>query len=360
MAHGARRGWRRRHGLFVAVAAGVLVGSAGCSAVAPADPTPGVVETPAASASPTPTVTVVAGGERPPIVVDECSDLISIGELSAAVGVQVQALERLETDERSENVGAVLCGWSTPEHPDASDAGALWVMPRAGMDAEEFADLGSTAYGPCFFGFCSSSVAGQNELVAVRVPVPEPYDASAEQQAVTVSQTVGAAVLSTTDDRGATWVRDRAQWLASIDCNAVGAAVGEAIGLPVQADPFLPYDPPGLFVTLADRAMQARDCYLQTSTVPDAAVLMSTAPGMAWSEVNASQEGYSGPQDLGAGGVSTYADGESSLFFVDTTNRVDAHYDPLDLTGANQARDAFPPEVLAEIASRILAGEFSS
>lgn len=356
-----RRGRRLSNGLLAAFAVGVLVGTAGCTAVAPADPTPGGVETPAAS--PTPTVMIVAGGDRPPAIVENCTELISVEELSAAVGTQVQAFEMLETDEASANLGAVLCGWSTAEHPDVTDAGALWVMPRAGMDPQEFAALSDISGYACLYGECTALVGGTNVVVGSTVP-DDSYDAEEADAALATAERIGGAVLASIGDDPGPWVRDRQAWVGAVDCEAVGAALGDAIGRDIRAWNGLGFDPPRLWGTAADHAARLTSCEFEATDEPGVSVVIETDAGMAWTVPEwVESQGFSQIDGGGTADVMSYTNGDGYFMSSDGVNRVRAYYvdwSGLDPGGQARVADTFPPGPLNETAARILEGEFAT
>ncbi len=353
---------RSRHGRWVTVAMGALVVLVGCSVAADPHPTGDGSTTSVASASPTQTAMVIAGGERPPAIAEECNELISVEDLSAAVGTQVQTFEKLDAGDTSANLGAVLCGWSTSDDADSSDGGAVWVMPRAGMDVQEFTALGETSGYRCLYRECTALTAGVNLLVGATVPTTSD-DEAANDVALATAARVGTAILEASGDNPGSWVRDRESWVDGVDCNGVGSALSDAIGRDVQAWSGLEFDPPRLWGTAADQASRLTSCEFEAMDDPGVTVIVETDAGMAWTVPRWVQSlGFSETEDDGMSDVASYTNGDHYYLLSDGTNRVRVYcFDRsgFDSEGQARARDTFPPVLMQETASRILAGEFS-
>lgn len=302
---------------------------------------------------------IVAGGDRPPAIVENCTELISVEELSAAVGSQVQAFEMLETDEASANLGAVLCGWSTAEHPDVTDAGRLWAMPRAGMDPEDFAALGDISGYECLYRTCTTLVVGANVLVGSTVPGD-----SADEGVLATAARIGSAVLSASGDKPGSWVRDRESWVGLVDCDAVGAAISDAIGRDVTAWTGLPYDPPLLWGTVANQASRLTSCEFEATGDQGVSVVIQTDAGTAWTVPEWVQSlGFSETDGGERSDVVAYTNGDGYHLSSDAVNRVRAYYAEgwgSDPEAQSRAAETFPAELMNEIAARILAGDFAS
>lgn len=363
MADGQYRAWRYRKIATAAIAIVVSGSLPGCVAAGTLSPTGSSPDRSEVADSPAPSPTVIAGGDRPPTTVQDCSELISIDELSAVLGVHIQSLEMRQPDEASANVGAVVCGWSTVENPDVSDAGQLWVMPRAGMDPHEFAALGNISGYACLYSECTALVGGANVLVGSTVP-DESGDQEGSNAALAMAARIGDAVLAASGDDPGSWVRNRESWAGIVDCDAVGAALGAAVGRDVHTWTGLGFDPPRLWVSAAERASNLSSCEFEATGDSGVSVVIQTDAGTAWTVHEwVRSNGFVEIDGGGMPGFATYTDGDGYYLASDGTNRVRMYY--LDRSGSGpegraRVAETFPPDLLNETAARILAGEFAT
>lgn len=362
MAQGVRRGWRYRRSLSVTVAVGVVVALSACSSVAPADPTPTPVETGSASASPTPTVMVVAGGERPPAIVDDCAELISVEEMSAALDTQVLSVDTLVPDEATVNAGAVRCGWSLGSG-DPSAQGLFWVMPRAGMDEGEFAPYRAMAGASCDNGGCSSTVVGENTLVTVSL-----RSGTDSVDTGSVAARTAEAISRETGDDPVEWVRDRTPWVVPVDCDAVGDALAQAIGRDVDVWSSSGDGTLSPWLAAADRASRLTACEVHATSGDSETINILVTAGMAWSLQPDEQGGYSPavpdlvPFELSSAGVAAYTDADRRvLYFSDSANRVRVSYFAQgDSVSFDSELNVFSPELVSDVVAGIFDGKFAA
>lgn len=270
---------------------------------------------------------MIPGGERPPVVFDNCADVISTAELSAIVGGSVVAIEGSDENSSGANLGATFCYWRlNDENPEAQD-GYFWIVPISELGDTPVEDYVDMATDYCPYLECAGIAAGSTYLVASqaaqRVADDGYFDEEGEAAAHQIAGAVAASVLDHIDATPVPWVRDRSLWLASLNCADLAAELEPFVGSDAEVFDYLYEDPPRLFALVADQASQASGCQISSPAGSFAPVHISSQPGEAWN-VPGEPEGYwSAATDPDVAGIAAYvSEGGHSAILSDGVNRV--------------------------------------
>lgn len=251
-----------RRSFAAAVSIVVMSGLAACSAPAAPSATPPTPTTVVETSEPTPTAMTVGPGQRPPQVFDgDCNDMLTLSEVSDAVGEPASliadgAVPGYTTDR---GAGALSCAW------DAAGIDLrVAVFPRSGITGVNVPLSGLDPYRQnedCEW-YCTAVIDGEDHVVVISHNDGRNAGMSTPEMTAEIAAALGPTVLERALAAGTAWNRDRTGWLR-LDCDELGTAVAAETGLELVGHDWSLYiDSPLPAGLLADAAAQLHACKL--------------------------------------------------------------------------------------------------
>ncbi|WP_404431096.1 hypothetical protein LG299_13510 [Microbacterium lacus] len=280
---------------LVLLFAGMLTACSGQTA--PAE-TSAQVSTPTPTSAPThtPSVRVVGGGEKPPVVFGgDCAAALDGEVIAAATGISDAVVSQRDVrwTRSVNNLGGLTCEWSAD-----GASGRVTIIPQHALgDAELSAESHRAS-----FEECGWTCAWLWESKGLWISGWESdLGEKGREEADRRGELIGDAIASRVNPDDIEWTRDTALWAPKQDCTALAADIGERLGGTLEGEVAGYHDPPGPATNIADLAAGRTWCLLSVSTEAVAMVILHS--GLAW-DVPWAQDGEL--FDLGVAGITAY------------------------------------------------------